>query len=174
MTVSYRDAAPGDAPQIAEVFASSFTDAFAHLYRPEDLAEFLSGMGAEQFAREIADQSARFRLAEDDGVLAGYAKLSPPKLPVETPPDTIELNQLYVLKRWQGSGVAASLMKWAIQAARTSGMRHIQLSVYVGNDRARRFYERHGFHPVGRYDFVVGSQVDEDVVLRHVVLDREP
>jgi ribosomal protein S18 acetylase RimI-like enzyme len=155
------------------VFARSFTDAFAHLYRPEDLAEFLSGMGPDLFAEEIADQSSRFRLAEDEGNLAGYAKLAPPRLPVETPPDTIELNQLYVLKPWQGSGVAAALMEWAIETARSGAIRHIQLSVYVGNDRARRFYERHGFHAVGRYDFVVGSHVDEDLVLRHLVLDRE-
>ena len=32
-------------------------------------------------------------------------------------------------------------------------------------------YERYGFEAVGRYDFMVGSHVDEDIVLRHVVMD---
>jgi RimJ/RimL family protein N-acetyltransferase len=44
------------------------------------------------------------------------------------------------------------------------------LSVYVDNHRARRFYERHGFEPVGRYDFMVGSHADEDLILRHVIM----
>jgi RimJ/RimL family protein N-acetyltransferase len=35
----------------------------------------------------------------------------------------------------------------------------------VGNERARRFYDRYGFEAVGRYDFMVGNQADEDIIM---------
>ena len=64
-------------------------------------------------------------------------------------------------------------MDWVLGTAASKAARHIQLSVYFDNHRARRFYERYGFHAVGRYDFMVGSHADEDIVLRHVVLQAD-
>ncbi|HVM23243.1 MAG TPA: GNAT family N-acetyltransferase [Sphingomicrobium sp.] len=170
--ISYRSAAPRDADAIASVFRTSFIDTFGHLYRPDDLEDFLATMTAERFRAEIEDPDHAFWLAWADE-LAGYVKLGPPQLPVETPPHTIELCQLYVLKPWHGRGVATQLMQWAMTYAAERGARHIQLSVYVDNHRARRFYERYGFQAVGRYDFMVGSHADEDVVLRHVVMQAD-
>ena len=173
MTITYRDGESKDAEAVAGVFQTSFIDTFGHLYRPEDLSDFLSTMTADRFRAEIGDDRFTFRLAFDSGRIVGYVKLGPPELPVETPPDTIELCQLYVLKDWRGAGIAASLMDWALGTVASEGARHIQLSVYVDNHRARRFYERYGFHAVGRYDFMVGSHADEDIVLRHVVLQAD-
>jgi ribosomal protein S18 acetylase RimI-like enzyme len=170
MTIDYRDAGREDAPSVANVFTTSFVDTFGHLYPREDLEDFLGTMTADRFGAQIADERYQFRLAFDAGRLVGYVKLGPPELPVDTPPDSIELCQLYVLRDWHGAGIAASLMNWAIATAAERGARHIQLSVYVDNHRARRFYKRYGFEPVGRYDFMVGSHADEDIVLRHVVM----
>jgi ribosomal protein S18 acetylase RimI-like enzyme len=50
--------------------------------------------------------------------------------------------------------------------ARNRGAQALYLTVYIDNDRARRFYDRYGFEAVGRYDFMVGSQADEDVIMR--------
>jgi len=40
------------------------------------------------------------------------------------------------------------------------------LSVFIDNHRARRFYARYGFKQVGRYDFMVGTHADHDLILR--------
>jgi ribosomal protein S18 acetylase RimI-like enzyme len=173
MSVRYRDAEPNDAKSVADVFTTSFVDTFGHLYPRQDLEDFLGTMTGDRVRAEIEDDRFLFRLAFDAARLVGYVKLGPPELPVDTPPDSIELCQLYVLKDWHGAGIAAALMDWAIATAASRGARHIQLSVYVDNHRARRFYERYGFHAVGRYDFMVGNHADEDIVLRHVVLQAD-
>lgn len=173
MSISYRDAERADAESVTDVFTTSFVDTFGHLYPRQDLEDFLGTVTAERFRGEIDDERYSFRLAFDGGSLVGYVKLGPPELPVDTPPDSIELCQLYVLKGWHGAGIAAALMDWAIATAASRCARHIQLSVYVDNHRARRFYERYGFHAVGRYDFMVGSHADEDIVLRHVVMQAD-
>jgi ribosomal protein S18 acetylase RimI-like enzyme len=173
MTMIYRSGTPADADGIAVLFHQSFVDTFGHLYHMEDLAEFLSKKTPEAFRRDLADGRYDFIVAEHDGTLAGYVKLGPPELPVETPPDTVELCQLYVLKEWHGGGVAKELMRRALDWVEQQNARHVQLSVYIDNHRARRFYERYGFDPVGRYDFMVGSHADEDIVLRHVVMQAD-
>jgi ribosomal protein S18 acetylase RimI-like enzyme len=155
-----------DAPAISALFAKSFTATFGTLYTPHDLVAFLAQLSPEAFAGEIADPAFAFRLAEAGGVLAGYIKLGPSNLPVETPPDTIELRQLYVDSEWHGAGVAKALIDWGFDEARRRGAKQMQLSVYIDNHRARRFYERYGFVEVGKYQFKVGDHLDDDRVMR--------
>ena len=164
--VTYRDATLEDAEQIAGLFARSFVETFGHLYRQEDLDAFLAGVTADAFAEEIGSPDFALRLAEASGEAVGFAKLGPASLPVETPPQTLELWQIYILKPWQGQGIAQQLYHWALGEARRRRAEHLQLSVYVDNHRARRFYDRRGFEAVGRYDFMVGSHADEDIVMR--------
>ncbi len=38
--------------------------------------------------------------------------------------------------------------------------------MFTDNVRARRFYERYGFEAVGRYNFMVGTHADEDIIMR--------
>jgi ribosomal protein S18 acetylase RimI-like enzyme len=166
MTASYRDAGPADAALIADVFARSFCETFGHLYKPEDLAAFLDKVNEASFAAELSDPAFDIRIAEADGAAGGFAKLGKASLPVETPPDTLELWQIYVLKQWQGSGLGPALFEWAAARARDRGARHLQLTVYVDNHRAKAFYERRGFIEVGRYDFMVGNHADEDIIMR--------
>jgi ribosomal protein S18 acetylase RimI-like enzyme len=165
--IRYRDATDDDAASVAALFGISFSETFGHLYADDDLQAFLGELSPEAFASEIEDPRYAFRLAEeDDGRLAGFIKLGPPNLTVDTPPNSIELRQLYVLAPWQGEGIAAKLTDWAFAEARRRGCEHIQLSVYVDNHRARRFYEKRGFVEVGRYEFKVGNHIDDDRVMR--------
>lgn len=166
MTVRYREAGTGDSAMVADLFERSFVETFGHLYSSENLQEFLSGVTAETFADEIANPDFAVRIAESGKCAVGFAKLGPPSLPIETPPATLELRQIYVLKPWQGTGIAQGLYDWAEAESVARGARHLQLTVYIDNHRARRFYDRRGFADVGRYDFMVGSQADEDIIMR--------
>ena len=164
--MNFRDATAADLPAIDRVFRKSFCDTFAHLYDPKDLAEFFAKFTPDAWADEFNDPRYRFRIAEVDGEIVGYVKLGPSALPIETDKRATELRQIYVLKEHHGSGIAAALSEWAIDEARRQGFEELYLTVYVDNHRARRFYDRYGFEPVGRYDFMVGNHADEDVIMR--------
>ena len=165
--MNFRDAASDDLPAIDSVFRTSFCDTFAHLYSAEDLTAFLANFSPEAWEEEFADPHYHFRLAEaDGGKIVGYVKLGPSALPVETDKRAIELRQIYVLKGHHGSGIAVALTDWAIAEARSQGFQELYLTVYIDNHRARRFYDRYGFEAVGRYDFMVGNQADEDIIMR--------
>jgi diamine N-acetyltransferase len=164
--MNFRDANRDDLPAVDHVFRTSFCETFAHLYRPEDLAAFLAKFTPQAWAEEYSDPRYRFRLAEAGDEVVGYLKLGPSALPIETDKRAIELRQIYVRKGHHGSGVAAALTDWAVDEARKQGFEELYLTVFVDNHRARRFYERYGFEPVGRYDFMVGEQADEDIIMR--------
>lgn len=159
----HRDAAPADGPRLAAMARRSFSETFGHLYRPADLAAFLDAtFGDEGLPAQLSDPAYSVRIAEEEGAVAGFAKLGPVAFPGTWGAETIELHQLYVLGPWQGAGVAAALMDWALAKARRDGYRRMVLSVYVDNLRAQRFYARYGFVEVGRYEFRVGETIDDD------------
>ena len=170
MTISYRDAELGDAAALRELFAESFIETFGHLYRPADLKEFLDANSDAKWRANLTDPEVAIRVAELDGQLAGFVELAPKKLPYETSAPALELRRLYLNRSAHGRGIADELMKWALEEASARGAQELVLSVYVDNHRALRFYERYGFEPVGRYDFMVGSHADEDLILRHIIM----
>lgn len=170
MTVTYRDANPADAPALRALFAESFVETFGHLYRPADLQEFLETNSMAKWERNLSDAQVAIRIAEAEGELAGFVELAPKQLPYETSAPAIELRRLYLRGSAHGRGIADELMRWALREATARGAQEIVLSVYVDNHRARRFYERYGFETVGKYDFMVGSHADEDLILRHVIM----
>lgn len=166
MTIVYRGATAADAATLDRIFNTSFCDTFAHLYRREDLDAFLSSFDLGDWEAQLNDAAFAFLIAEADGMPVGYAKLGPMKLPVETDRRAILLDQLYILKEHHGVGIAHGLMDRALEEAARRGAEDMYLTVFVENHRARRFYDRYGFVPVGRYDFMVGSHADEDIIMR--------
>lgn len=166
MSITYRDGCPGDGLALSKLFCEAFAATFGHLYAREDLAAFLCEKEEDAFERELAEPAFAFRLAHDGGTLAGYAKVGPNDLPGETPARTLELHQLYVLTPWHGTGVAAELMDWVLAESRRRGAANLQLSVFIDNHRARRFYEKRGFEEVGQYIFKVGNHEDDDRIMR--------
>jgi len=164
--IAYRDATVADAAALDGIFDNTFCDTFAHLYRAEDLEAFLSSFGIADWEEQLRDPAFAFRIADVDGEPVGYLKIGPLKIPIEPQGPALLLDQLYVLNAHHGTGIARELMDWAIAEAGRRGAEELYLTVYVDNHRARRFYDRYGFEPVGRYDFMVGNHADEDLIMR--------
>ena len=96
-----------------------FVETFGHQYTVDDLTSFLAEQyGSDGLLKDLADPAYHCRVAADDGQIAGYAKVGPVGVPAPDPlPGALELKQLYILKPWHGTGVAAALMEWAIADA---------------------------------------------------------
>lgn len=167
--IFHSDATIADGPELDAMAQESWIATFGAASSPDDLALYLAEAYGPQgrLLRDLADPAYRFRIARDDGRVAGYAKLGPCWLPAETAPaDAAQLSQLYVLPAWQGAGVARELMDWALDTARTARAPAMVLTVWEENPRAIAFYTRYGFREVGEYRFMTGTQADRDIVLR--------
>ena len=161
-----RPATLEDVSVLTQLGRESFTHAFGHLYRPEDLAAFLAEVHDERaVASEIAGAECHHRLAVgDDGKLLGYCKLRYPSKLAELShaADPLELAQLYCAGTATGQGVGAALMDWALEQATLGGHDAIHLSVYSENHGAQRFYARYGFAKTADTTFKVGEQLDAE------------
>ncbi|TKD52938.1 GNAT family N-acetyltransferase [Sphingomonas baiyangensis] len=164
--IAYRAGHAADADALAAMAQQSYIETFGTLYARADLDAFLGDVLApERFAAQLADPAYRFRLATIEGQPIGYAKLGPQYFE-DFPADAACLHQLYVLAAHHGDGPGRVLMDWALDAAQAEGKAEMYLSVFVDNHRARRFYARYGFVEVGKYVYMVGTQADDDRILR--------
>ena len=167
MTVAYRTARAADAPALAAMGRRCFEETFGAFFPADDMALHLEQkFGPDALAAEYLDPALRIRMAEADGALAAYVKLAPIDLPVPHEPGALEVKQLYVLAAWQGAGVAATLMDWAVETARAAGAPALYLSVWGRGDRAIAFYRKHDFEIVGHAPFRLGSVDYQDPVMR--------
>jgi ribosomal protein S18 acetylase RimI-like enzyme len=158
-----REAARADIAALASLAQDTYIETFGMLYRPEDLAAFFAEVLSEAaIAAEMEDPRVAYRVVEADRRLIGYCKLGPVKVPVEPAEPALELRQLYLRQSAQGRGLGDALMAWALEEARARGARLCYLSVYSENQRAQRFYRRHGFQHGGEYRFMVGEQADRE------------
>jgi len=162
----YRDAVDGDAAALADFARATWTATFGHLYPPEDLAAFLNAKYGEEIQRrEIADAATRYRLALRGDELAGYCMMGAMEMPVDEP-GALELHRLYLAESAKGAGAADALMEDCIAWAKGRGAPALYLSVWENNERAQRFYKRHGFEHRGEWDFMVGRVADRDFIWR--------
>jgi len=163
-----RDAAATDAVQLAEFGARTFYESFSADNTADDMRRHLESAFSPQLQlEEIRNPDIDTLIAADgSGRWAGFAQLRAGKVSEGVPPQgSIELWRFYVDKVWHGQGVAAALMDGAKQRARRRGATTMWLGVWERNARAQAFYRKHGFGPVGRQVFVVGTDPQTDDVL---------
>ena len=170
-------ATPADVTELAAVAAETFPLACPASVTAENIAAFLSeNLSADKFAHYLADAARAVLVARDDTRILGYAMLirgAPtdtdvarvlPRHPV------VELSKIYVLPDHHGAGVAAALMNAAVGRAATTGARCIWLGVNQNNQRAQRFYGKHGFTVAGTKTFAVGAHLENDFVMARALV----
>jgi diamine N-acetyltransferase len=169
--VTIREAAPGDAEMLARLGAKTFSDAFAAFNTEADMAAYLeSAFGPAIQAAELEDPAGAFLVAESGGEAVGYARLRGGPAPeCVAGPEPVEIERVYVLQEWKGTGAAAALMTACLEKARARGFRTIWLGVWERNDRAVAFYRKWGFDVVGSKVFVVGSDPQNDLVMERAL-----
>lgn len=67
------------------------------------------------------------------------------------------IGQVFVLPEWHGKGVAPLVLSAAEQKLREQGHSLIWLQCQIGNTRARRFYEKHGWCVVREVNVSIGT-----------------
>ncbi|MGN2637126.1 GNAT family N-acetyltransferase [Nocardia takedensis] len=164
-----------DAEALSDVAAATFPLACPPDATPDDidvfLAEVLSG---ERFGEYLTDPTRTVLKAVSGDDIVGYAMLhagDPADPDVAAAVDlrpVVEISKMYVLPGHHGGEVAAALMRAALERAREDGAVGVWLGVNQENERAQRFYAKHGFERVGTKTFHVGTQIHQDYVLRLV------
>jgi ribosomal-protein-alanine N-acetyltransferase len=116
----------------------------------------------ETYRSELADRDGtrHYVLAEEDGVIAGWAGLAA----AGGQGDVLTIG---VRPELQGRGLGSILLTELLDEAADRGCGEVFLDVRADNDRARRLYERMGFRAIGvRKRYYQPSGVDAIVMVR--------
>lgn len=161
--VSIRDAVPGDAGAIAEIYnyyVTSTTVTFdTEPKTPEDRAGWLFARGPEHpvLVAQIAER------------VVGWASISPYS-PRPAWSQTVELG-LYLASDERGKGIGQALISAALDRATSLGHHAVIGQIVADNKPSLRLGERNGFVEVGRLR-EVGRKFDRllDVVIQEKIL----
>ena len=149
------------AAAIASIGKKSFRHAFEHLFESkETLFEYLEyTYDPLKLSKSIRKVNNLYFLVWYDGHPVGFAKVKKLSFNPHLASDIqMELQKIYVLPEYQGTGAGSLLMLAIKEAAREFSPEHIWLDTHVSNDKAIRFYERNGFRKIGRHQFLIGTQ----------------
>lgn len=170
-SITIRWAMLDDAPALARLGAQTFQEAFACANKSDDMAAYLaSAFSVSRVRAELEDRNALFLVAETSREAVGYAKLL-----VHEAPDCVsgsnptELARLYIRNDWLGRGVGTALMQVCIREAEARKHGALWLGVWENNQRARTFYHSWGFTDVGSHEFVLGEDVQTDILMERPI-----
>ncbi|MCW3089623.1 MAG: acetyltransferase [Ferruginibacter sp.] len=166
MQITIRRATLADAETLSAISKQTFYDTFTGTCSPEDMALFLEAyFNLKQVKRELKNPSDFYYLAEQGGKAIGYLRLMEDysNLPLMKKWKSLELKRIYVLKEFQGKGVAQQLMDYTMQYAKDNDYEVVWLGVWEHNGRAQKFYEKYGFEYSGHtHDFPIGNTPQTD------------
>ena len=76
------------------------------------------------------------------------------------------MERIYVLKKYQDKKIGKALMDESFRLAKAGNYEWIWLGVNEENYKAIEFYKRYGFEVFGTKQFILGTAVDEDLLMK--------
>ena len=166
MEIKLRRITTDDAKVLSAIAKQTFFDTFTGTCTDADMQEFLEAYFNEnRLAKEISDENNFYFFAEQNGNPVGYLQFMEDYsgLPLIKKWKALELKRIYVLKEFQGKGIAKQLMDLTLSHAKEHAYEVVWLGVWEHNNRAQQFYKKYGFVDSGHtHDFPIGNTPQTD------------
>ena len=167
-TFEIRLAKKEDAPFIALLGRTTFTETFGHFFRDQqDLIDYYNRTFSVQKIEEGIEKADNvFWIAFANRLPVGYAKLK-----LNSRSDFVEsqhvcqLQKIYVLKDFLSMKIGCGLQDALLKKAKELNFDQMWLSVLHSNERAINFYKKGGFETIGNHDFQIGKENFEFVAM---------
>lgn len=140
-----------DAMILQQLWIRTFRQAYADVHSEKNIHLYCTdNYSIGQARAALADKTMDCVIAKRDDEPAGLLVLKHHECPVrDLNGGASELKQIYVLSDHYGSGLGKSLFEHALEIIRSSNRKWVWLVVSDKNTRARRFYEKQNFKPLG-------------------------
>jgi diamine N-acetyltransferase len=166
-----------NAETISSIGKLSFRDAFGNLFNDKAaLFEYLEfTYNIDKIKKSIEKENNVFFIAFMENVPVGFAKVKKHSLNEQIESIAqMELQKIYVLSYYHGSGAGAALMQAVLDLAYKVQPDYLWLDTHVSNAKAIRFYEKNGFIRSGKNYFTIGNQTfDYYIMCLPVAIEEE-
>lgn len=159
--------------QLVEISRQTFVDAFEKDNDPEDFKAYVDSAFHREFIRtQLKNPNTSFYFAYKDDFPVGYFKLNIKDAQTDIKSEeAIELERIYVAKKYQGKQIGARMLHEAIKLGSELNKTYIWLGVWQKNEGAVRFYEKHGFVKFGTHPYYIGEDKQTDWLMRYDLIN---
>ncbi len=166
--ITLKKVEPTEIQAVLNISREMFFTAFAHLNTADDMALYAAkAFTVEKLTEELSNPGSHFYFALSGDQIAGYLKLNTNKAQTEfQDPRALEIERIYVDAKFQNRQIGKQLLQFAIDKAIENNLDYIWLGVWDANDKAIRFYERHGFQIFSSHEFMLGNDKQTDLLMR--------
>ena len=157
-----------DLEALRNLSIQTFMETFEEVNTEEDMQKYLDeNLSIEKLKTELENVNSEFYFAENNGEILGYLKLNFKDAQTEKLKENhFEIERIYVLKAFLGQKIGQILFDKAIEIGREKNLEYVWLGVWEENHRAIKFYEKNGFEIFGKHDFVLGEDVQTDLLMK--------
>jgi len=157
-----------DLEALRNLSIQTFKETFEEVNTEEDMQKYLlENLSIEKLKSELENPNSEFYFAENNNEILGYLKLNFKDAQTEKLEENhFEIERIYVSKTFLGQKIGQILFDKAIEIGREKNLEYVWLGVWEENHRAIRFYEKNGFEIFGKHDFVLGKDVQTDLMMK--------
>ncbi len=164
-----------DLDELQKIGRQTFYETFASGNTEENMSKYLEGsFSVAKLTTELSDKNAEFYFAMLDENVIGYLKINFGQSQTELKNNkAVEIERIYVLKDYHGTGVGQLLLDKAIKIARQKNAEYVWLGVWEKNLRAINFYKKNGFVEFDKHIFKLGNDEQTDIMMKLKLNDNE-
>ena len=157
-----------DLENLQKISITTFRETFEEVNSEEDMQKYLDeNLSLERLKNELENLDSEFYFIENENKNLGYLKLNFGNAQTENfKKNHLEIERIYVLKAFLGQKIGQILFDKAIEIGREKNLEYVWLGVWEENHRAIRFYGKNGFEIFGKHDFVLGEDVQTDLLMK--------
>ncbi len=172
-SITIRPATTQDIGLLTELGRITFTESFSTQNNPANFEKHLSLQHVFPVIElEFLDPSNQFFIADHRGDPAGFFKII-----FNSDEDhsqlknyrCLQLERIYILKKYQGLGIARLMLEQVTNIAREHSFEIIWLGVWEKNEKANKIYEHWGFEKFGSHIFNLGGDLQTDFLMKKKV-----
>ena len=157
-----------DLENLQKISITTFRETFEEVNSEKDMQKYLDeNLSLERLKNELENLDSEFYFIENKNKNLGYLKLNFGNAQTEKVEENyFEIERIYVLKAFLGQKIGQILFDKAIEIGREKNLEYVWLGVWEENHRAIKFYKKNGFEIFGKHDFVLGEDVQTDLLMK--------
>ena len=157
-----------DIDLLQKIGRQTFSETFSEANSQENMTQYLEeGFSLEKLTAELNDKNSEFYFAILNSKVVGYLKLNFGQSQTELKDEkALEIERIYVLKKYQGKKVGQLLYEKAVQIAGQIGANYVWLGVWEENPKAISFYKKNGFVEFDKHVFILGNDEQTDIMMK--------
>lgn len=157
-----------DLSVLQDLSQTTFIESFGQANTKEDMDLYVAQtFNSEVLEKELQNMEIHYYLANLNNKAVAYFKLNFGSAQKERFGEkAVEIERLYVDKLYQNKKVGQRLIEKILALARVAGMKMVWLGVWENNPGAIRFYEQNGFIQFGSHSFLLGKDLQIDILMK--------